>query len=257
MRELHSVYFAAADGRGERWRRMARVLEHSARVAMPDWLVSVRRLPTPPASSQPASFVSNTHKLDEWDRIVAEAADGTELVLIDTDTMLLASLDPAFADPCDIALTRKSNTTRFRLNGGVVVVRVNATSRRFMRAWRDRNREFFADEQRRAPYLATFGGINQSALGSLLEEQHGTSIRYLDCAIYNACYEPLWQRAAQAGARVVHFKSHLRQALFGSAGARYFSLISRWKRFERDAIRIEGTMAPITERDPLLATGGE
>lgn len=237
IRELHSVFFAAADGRGDRWRRMARVLDHSARAAMPDWSVSVR-MHTPPAlSGQSASFVSNTHKLDEWERVIAEAPDGAEIVLIDTDTMILGPLDAAFDGDDDVRFTRKYNTARFVLNGGVVVVRVNERSRAFMRAWRERNAEFFGDELARAKWIATYGGLNQSALGSLLEEKHDAKVGFLDCAEWNACYEPLWQRAASIGAKVVHFKSHLRQALFSGQNARYFGLISRWKRFERDALR--------------------
>ncbi len=236
-RELHAVFFGSRDGRGDRWNRMGAVLDWSARQAMPDWLVSVRRFTQPPTSAESASFVDNTHKLEEWTRIVEASADGTELVLIDADTMVLGPLDAMFSDGSpDVQVTRKYNTQRFIFNGGVVAIRSSEDSRAFMRTWRDRNEEFFRNPAQRAPYLLTFGGINQSALGSLLEEPRWNKlVGMLDCQRWNACYEPLWQRAEATHAAVVHFKSHLRRELFGSRTGKYFSLIAKWEKFEREA----------------------
>jgi hypothetical protein len=275
MRSLHAVYFA--DGRGgAEWRRMARVLEHSARkrCSSTNWTIDVRELDPCTVKRadkphDPRTYAVNTYKLAAWRAIVDDAHDGDELVLIDTDTMILAPLDPAFDDAAhcvdtrtvaalhampiadrlqfpgdsrsyDVAFTWKTNTTTLALNGGVVFVRVNARSRALMRAWCDRNDALFANPVEHARYHPRYGGINQAALGSMLErgETAGARVAFLDCRVWNACYGPLWQ-TAQNGARVLHCKSTLRRALFangyGTPDVR--ALADRWRRADAAAAR--------------------
>lgn len=232
---LASVYFRGPGARGDQWARMARVLAHSARRHMPGWSVTVTELPSPPPAAEPASFVANTHKLDEWARITDACADGDRLILIDADCMLLRSLESAYSESdAEILLTRKRNTSRFPINGGVVCLRVGPRSRALMTAWRQRNAEFFADANARAKWLGTYGGINQSALGSLLGDAH--DVGFIDCAVYNACYEPLWRTALQR-AVVVHYKSALRRALFSGGQPTLAPLVSRWRDEDTDAQR--------------------
>jgi hypothetical protein len=76
-----------------------------------------------------------------------------------------------------------------------------------------------------------YGGINQAALGSMMDrgELHGARIAWVDAARWNACYDPLWKGWRTAA--VVHCKSTLRSELFGHA-RQYPELVREWRTHE-------------------------
>jgi hypothetical protein len=235
MRRLHCNYFAPTHDNGYIWPRLARVLEASAREHCPDWAIDVRTIPLPgPCPLGRRSFSANTAKLEEWVRVVCDSPDGDELLLIDADTMITRPLDDAFAEPFDVAFTRKSNTRHLPINAGVVFVRVNDRSREFFRLWQRVNRHFFESPALHKPWELRFGGINQAALGKILtDESYAAQLHYLDCTEWNACYEPLWRTAIER-ARIVHYKSFLRMALFRAVvGKRYPALVTLWRNYDK------------------------
>lgn len=240
MKRLHCVYFDQGDSR---WRRMARVLEYSAQKHNPDWAVSVERLATPSlVRGMRSSFAANTDKLHEWGRIITTATDGDEVCLIDADTLVRDSLDDAFALPFDVAFTKKDGTNRNPINGGVVFVRVNERSKEFFFGWLAVNDRFYQNPTEHRKWEARYGGINQAALGYLLENgmlPGSPTIAFLPCQQWNNCYPPLWQ--TPIGARVFHYKSALRRALFIGRSHGYLgALVALWKRYEAEAITQEG-----------------
>ena len=235
MTRLLSCYF----GGSLDWERLARVLAFSARRHCVGWEIDVRRIPAPPAThSLSANKNGNTHKLDWWAEQVESAEDGSQLLLIDTDTMVLGPLDDAWSDDFDFAYTVKGG--QFPLNAGVVFLRVSDRVRAFMRLWRDENRKMFKDPAYHHPWYRRFGGLNQAALGKMLTESvaasMGVKIGRLPCAVWN-CENATWADFKSGATRIVHLKNGLRLAALatGAGSTKLMPLVRIWRALEREA----------------------
>lgn len=232
----------------EWYARHARVLEHSARKHSPNWTVNVRRIgqPTPRKAARigsAASFEYNTHKLEHWKAQVDGAADGELLLLIDADTMVLRPLD-AIADVAfDVAITEKHGLTRLPYNGGVVFVRVNPRSRAWMDAWWKWNLRLLGSAPLHNRYAKIYAGMNQAALGALLENggRELATLVELPCTEWNL-ESATWERFdAKNPPRIVHVKGGMRRGLMnpqqhplGSTARR--AIADVWLRLEKEAL---------------------
>lgn len=236
---LVSAYFGAEP----QWTRLARVLEASARQHCPSWQIDIRAI-LPPVDEHGATraFRDNTQKLDYWRHVVCTAPDGARLALLDIDMLILRPLDPAWEVPFDVAYTTRPPTCRFPFNAGVVFVRVTDRSRRFITTWRDENLKMLRDRAYHAPWKRRYGGINQAALGCVLEQAASdTTIRAIPCAEWN-CEDTTWSSFDPAVTRVLHLKSALRRTVFGigPADRSVAALASLWTQAERAALGAPG-----------------
>lgn len=230
---LESVYF----GEGQ-YPRLARVLDYTARTHCPGWDVRVRRLDghTLRAASGSESHAHNHHKLQAWCAAVRDAPHGTPILLVDTDTFVVAPLDPLWDTPFAFAYTVRA-ASKYPLNGGVVAVRAGHASRALMEAWLEKDALFLRDAEAHRPWRMKYGGINQASLGAVLEtggvSDHALVVG-LPCLEWN-CEDTCWERFGPA-TRVVHVKSALRMAVFGIASAaRLRPLVAAWRRAEQAA----------------------
>ena len=133
------------------------------------------------------------------------------LLLIDADTFVTNPLDPIWAYEFDLAYASKPRE-RFRLNGGVIFLRISPVVKRFVSAWLEENHRLLLSPQDFAPWRKTHGGINQAALGSVLHrEAGGLRVRQLSCREWN-CEDSAWSTFDPAITRIVHVKSDLRNA---------------------------------------------
>ena len=238
MRALRSVFFCEPSAHGDMYRRLARVLEHTAHKHCSDWDVLVEEVTDPGRGDVHArqSFVWNTRKLRWWHDRVIEAPDGAEVLLIDADMAILKPLDDAWAIDFDIAYTVRD--VGLPLNGGVVFVRVSDRTRRFVDQWWETNLRFFNDPEAHAPWRAKYAGMNQASFGYVLEEvDHGCDLVKLSCREWN-CVK--WTTFDRATTRVLHVKSKLRRLTFGvetvARPAPYVKyLIDLWHSLEREA----------------------
>jgi hypothetical protein len=239
---LVSVHFGTAAG--DQWPRLARVLAWSARRHCPGWEVDVRAFEPAPcrAPSASASCVANTQKLDEWARVVNAAADGDHLALLDADTMIVNPLEAVWDGAFDLAYTVRPPASPYPINAGVVFVRVGPGTRAFMTRWRDENRRMLRDRDHHAKWRKRYGGINQAALGCLLEQGgHDLALAPLPCQAWN-CEDASWEAFDVATTRIVHIKSGFRRALFlrthapGCLGP----LVKLWRGLEKAALEAEG-----------------
>lgn len=221
---LYSCWFGP-----ERFRLMAKALEASIIEFEPTASVTIERL-TPPAII--TTYTSNSVKLAAWVAFVNRLPDGAKVILIDGDCLLRGPISAsAFAKPFDVAFTSKG-TRRLPVNGGVVFLRVSERSRAFMREWLRVNDRMLTDRGLHQPYEIKYGGINQAALGYLRERPTALAIAELPCSIYNACHEPLWLEWQTA--RVIHYKSALRRALWlGPVPIRYRPLVDLHREYQR------------------------
>jgi hypothetical protein len=238
VRHLYACYFNA-DGR---WGRLARVCQSTAREHCPDWTVTVEKIKARQVDRRgEIPFNDNTVKLDRWCEVACALPDGAELLLIDADVMILRPLAPLWDLPFDVALTRRPELSRFPFNAGVVGLRISPAVREFMTQWRDINRRFLADRKLHKPWQRRFGGINQAALGCVLEQDVDATVldvRRVPCETWN-CEDSTW-RAFNEDTRIVHVKSMLRSAIFdGVAGvASYRALVARWRSLDRKAMEL-------------------
>jgi len=230
---LEACYFGG--GPSGQWTRLAQVLAASARKHLAGWNVQVRHIPVPDvaAPNQPAAYVANTYKLAHWTNVVECAADGDRLLLIDADTIILRALDDVWRLPAfDLAYTTRPG--KYPINAGVLFVRVSPRTRTFFRAWCTENQQLLTNPIEHAEWRRRFGGLNQAALGAVLETAHQLRLRALPCREWN-CEETSWLRF-DATTRIVHVKSTLRNAAFHCAPApRLGALVRLWHRAERSA----------------------
>lgn len=253
---LYSCWFHVPDKGahpGEWYTRHARVLEHTARVNTPGWDVRVTRIGPPPprraarGGGSAVSYVYNTHKLEDWLRATEACQDGDRLLLIDSDTMILKPLDPVWEQDFDVAYTEKRGRTRLPLNGGVVFVRVSPRSRDFMRAWFRWNLKLLSDGPLHRRYWQTYAGMNQAALGALLENEGPSlaTVGTLRCEEWN-CESAMWATFdPENPPRIVHVKGALRRGLMGTRDKTALLTDQRrqiadvWWEYERAALAIE------------------
>jgi len=210
---LLACYFDGGLGRAEMYRDLAVVLERTARKECPAWDIRVERIEPPEyvsAMGNP-SHVWNTQKLEWWRDQVRAAADGDRLLLIDGDTAILKPLDSIWERSFDLAFTFRE--TGLPLNGGVVFVRVSPQSRLFVERWWQINIRLLGNAVAHTPWRAKYAGMNQAALGCLLETvEHGCEIVRLPCREWNSCSPDMYDPRV---ARILHVKSSLRRAVFG------------------------------------------
>ncbi len=211
-RRLEACFFDSGDGR---WRRLARVLEWSARQHCPDWQVRVTAIAEqlPPTRHGVRSHQTNTLKLDHWASVVEASADGDELLLIDADTLVRRPLDAVWGVPFDLAYTVRPETERFPFNGGVLFARSSPGVRHVFHAWAEQNRRMLRDRVHHLTYAQRYGGINQAAFGCLLErgDLAGLQVVTLPCLEWN-CEDSTWAAFDPAVTRILHIKSGLRHA---------------------------------------------
>lgn len=217
---------------GSDWSRMAAVLGASLARFCPDWTLDIAEV----RGYRPAGKLEgNSWKLEEWVRAALRYPDGTEILLLDADSLIGRSLDPLWSRAFDVALTLRPKGSRFPLNAGFVALRLSDATRRFLDLWLKRNRELMADAVRLRQLRGKYGGPNQSALCSLYDEGalKGLEILWLDCAEWN-CEDTTWAEAGPR-TRIVHVKDGLRRCALGYPG-RYsqheLRLAAAWRRIE-------------------------
>jgi len=239
---------------------LARVLDYSARKHCPEWDVNVALLEPRPYISGMGnlSHVWNTQKLEFWRRQTEEAPDGARLLLIDGDMLIQKPIDDIWDRDFEMAYTIRNGGTRLPLNGGVMFLRVSQATRQFMRNWWEVNIRFLEKPREHDNWRRKYAGINQASLGYLLEQGTGLAkIEKLLCSEWNLCE---WERHPPSGARIVHFKSTLRRALFKyfpvpRGGTNVQRLINVWLDTEKEMMawqkrRAETSASSVTGPTP-------
>jgi hypothetical protein len=218
-RRLYSCWFG--DGH---WARMATALSRSAEAHCPTWDRAIERI----YSDASGKYETNVAKLHRWASFVLSCNDGDEVCLIDSDCFVARPLDAVWSQPFDLAVTFKG-TVRLPFNAGVVFLRVNGRTRSFMSEWYGVNHRMMGDRTFHLQYERTYSGINQAALGYMLEREGGlgdVDLARIPAAEWTACAPQFW---TATDARVYHLKSTLRQqAQAGLQGGPYAHALRLW-----------------------------
>lgn len=231
---IESVWFG-----GERYERLAKVFEATARRHCQDWTITVRRVSEqalPRHRSANQGHVANTQKLDHWNDIVQEAPNGARILLIDADTVILHPIDDIWEQGFDIAYTTKRS--QFPFNLGVIFVRISEPVKAFFAAWAAQNCRMLTHKVIHRQYRDRFGGINQASFGRTLETPAvlGLNLVGIPCSTWN-CEDSAWADFDPASTRILHVKSALRRALFDNdrdalAKPCVSRLVEMWKALE-------------------------
>lgn len=221
---------------GERddYARLASVFEKSVRQNCPTAELTIERMTAPKETKRNKGMTSNHEKFKVWNRFVQEADRGENIILMDVDMLVLADMAAAFEEEFDIGLTRRTSTS-WPYNGGVVFVKVNGTSRAFVKRWGEIDAQMYADSKFHDPYKKAYKGQNQASLGWMVEHNEpGAVIHEFPCAVWNACNED-WLRLNLDHTRAVHIKSTLRHYCLGRTQgmpSKMRHICKRWREYE-------------------------
>lgn len=139
-----------------------------------------------------------------------EAKKGGNVVLMDTDTIILKDLGEVFSHDFDIGITVRGGKSWF--NGGVVFVKPTKAAYDILDLWAN---QIHSENQARYKKETGHVGTAQPVFAWLYT--HGKfkgKIKKFPCSTYN-CVQP-WGNYKNAS--VIHVKSKLRQSLFLGKG---------------------------------------
>lgn len=181
----------------DKYQRLAKVFQASweKNSQVPLEVISI---PAPPTGYRHISFYSNTEKLRVWRELFTQ-----DTIFVDADMLCLRCPSVGFDMVDNIGLTDRSGP--FPINGGVMFVKYTKTGQAFMRDFEEINYQMLADPDFHKPWLDKYAGINQSAIGYLIEN------KYPDYNLlpekFNLCDG--WKDWREA--YLVHIKGQLRQ----------------------------------------------
>jgi len=235
---LVTVYFDPGPHGRYDARRLLEVYRASARACGEN--LEVVDMDTPGLDRHSRVLTENTAKLAVWRDIVDKAT--APVVITDADMMMLrGGFGPAFDQDFDVAITwRKEGRKTLMLNGGAFFARPTDAARRFMASWCEINDRMMADARFHTKWEKIYGGINQAALGYMIETPgvYDARLVKLPCRIWNAVDED-WPHAMNGDTRLVHIKGHLRKAclknkrrIAGSNLPGTRRVIERWRKYD-------------------------
>ena len=203
------VYFAP-DNTGF-WERLLNVFLHSLRKYKHN--VLVRKISKPDyVPGKGAGLTYNTKKLELWCDYAQRAEDNT--IFIDADMLCLADPARVFDQEFDIGITNSPGQSP-PLNAGVVFFKPTAKGRQFFREWLVINNQMYKDEYFRQQWATKYLGMNQAALGCMIETGLTDGVKYLPQQKWNLT-DQLW-RKLDGETVFVHIKGQLRVALMNRA----------------------------------------
>jgi hypothetical protein len=99
-------------------------------------------------------------------------------------------------------------------NGGVVFVKNNERSIKFIERWRDVNDRMYIDKKFHETWRAKYAGINQAAFGYMIEkENRDIKLITVPCMKYN-CTDEGWKHITE-DTHAIHYKGVLRATVLG------------------------------------------
>lgn len=235
---LVSTLFEHSDAK---YRRFAAALTHSARVhspATPFELIEIAERDNELKTANPRASAwrrANARKTKHHARIIQSAADGELIGLLDVDTMITGDLSPISDMRFDLAITVTPPEGQYRINSGVVFVRVSEFTRRWYAQWYATVQRMLINEALWRQWKDNYGGINQCALAYLLANSEiKLDVAELPCAIWNSVGSTWAQFSPET--KIVHLLGNLRNACLAPGYRGELQLLARkWQQLELDA----------------------
>jgi len=224
--KIVTTFFSSARG-DENYRRLlcAFAASRFANSELPLEVLTPGRL----ALCQPSRFKidSNTWKLEAINRFAQESPD--DLLILDADMLILREISPAIDGVTDFAYTLADYDRYPPFNGGFLVCRATERGRAELAELTRRNAILAADPELHRVYRQKYQGINQSAMGWMLEDGHKWDA--LPMSVWNVC-EP-WPVDKRNPPAVIHVKAKLAQlCLAGDTESKHAGIVRDWMEYE-------------------------
>lgn len=221
---------------GRDWDRSAAVLSGSLSRHCPEWGQSFAEL----RHAATGKLLGNSLKLASWADALDHLPNGLRVVLMDADLLVRAPLDPLWEMDFDLAITKRPESARYPFNCGVVALRLSNVTRAAIRLWQQIDAGLFRNRAVLSRLRAKYGGMNQSALGWLLEngKLDVLNLRWIPCAEWN-CEDSSWSDSE--GARIVHFKDNLGRCALGhrtNLTPNVQELADEWRQAEKELANV-------------------
>ena len=212
-------HFSFGTGRLGDYDRLFEVFKKSVEMNSPHEIVELQVTIGHQKGGHTESVTANHYKMVAWNKYIQEVDD--DCILIDCDMMILHDMAEAFEKfDFDVAITKR-NTASIPYNGGVVFVRNTKQAKNFIKLWYECDQQLYNDRRLHARYRHKYKGMNQAALGYLLEEKrHQSKLIELPCSIYNAV-EQDWKHLDPEQVYAVHCKAGLKRAVLSSDEVRH------------------------------------
>jgi len=212
----------------KKYSRLLNVFLKSCAAKMPNVEVDVLRIKGPDTMTlgHRVACEDNTEKLAFWVDYIKKAKE--PVALMDCDILIRGDIRDAFDHEFDVAYTLNGAGG---LNAGVVFVRPTQYSVEFFELWKEINDQMFFDESFHRKWRKKYIGMNQTALGYILEhpDLHSASLKFLPSHVYNAAdYD---HPVVDDATKVLHVKGDLRDD-FLSGGKFYKRLFREWILYE-------------------------
>ena len=207
---LESILF----GDMKSYKRMARVFAVSVEHNSPSTPLTVRHLSNVEKEFGTqqgyirSNYFNNTIKTIEHNRIVQSITDDEVVGLMDSDMLVLDDLSSVVEMDFDLAYTVRPEGSKFPINSGVIFIRGSQKVRDWYNTWEAKVRELVADKKWLRSGNKIYGGINQTALGWMLAQDHDLNLLTLPCPIWN-CENESWKYFSQ-DTKIVHILGGLR-----------------------------------------------
>lgn len=214
---------------------LLKVFQYSALKHMPNLNFEIIKIP-PPKKDPPKEYfmTKNTIKLDYWINAIKQSDEDT--ILMDCDMLVLKDMSCAFEDDFDIGYTiRKS---KIPLNGGMVFVRPNERSIKFLERWKQINKEMYEDVNFHTPWRNKYAGMNQASFGYVLETyENELNLQNFNCREWNVCQED-WSKLDDS-CYCLHVKSKLRRMCLSSRlkNPAFINAYATWKKYKKEAFK--------------------
>lgn len=216
------------------WDKLLKVFLHSIRTNSPQTKIVVREIAKPnPVPGKGANLLYNTVKLDLWRDYMIKTRDNT--IFIDCDMLCLSDPAPAFDQEFDVAITTGGEEAKPPLNAGVVFARPTWKAKEFFKQWAIINRQMFRDREFHGQWKSKYLGMNQAALGCMIETGLCDYVHRLPQARWNIT-DKLWGQIGN-DAVFLHIKSELRNLALQNAApyAQYKKALTLWQKYARQA----------------------
>lgn len=209
--------------------RMAHVAKASAQKHNPDWDVNIWSMPRPPLSSSHEFDALWLQKIEAWTQVVEESPKGSQLLVLDADTVTCESLDSLWGHKADVFVTEREG--QMPINCGVMAFRISRKVVGWMQAW-GRLARGIADSGV-VPYWSA--GVDQIAILPMLlrgtQSHYHIRIHRLPCRVWN-CEQTYWHTLGPQ-TKILHVKSDARKAIVTGKVPGYLkAVVSKWKEYE-------------------------
>lgn len=218
--DLYSISFNKPNDDGRIYNTFNKVLEHSIErnTKSINHTIEINDWPTEYLKDHHSELLGNpnvnAYKLKKWIDFIKQS-NSDKIIFSDCDMMFLDDIDEVYDRDFHIGMTKYTITknNKWPYNGGIIFVKRNDLTDEFFDLFYNVNLELINNPTKHRYYQHRYDGMNQAAMGCILEE-HNKNNKFniaLDIpnAIYNSC-ENDWPTLNPYETKVIHYKVYLR-----------------------------------------------